>query len=73
MILKKLDRKTLLKNRLEMYDEYKRRVKKGKEKKVDIQTDLASKYGYKNQATVLSVINRIEGKIKPTKKKLQKQ
>ncbi len=70
MILKKLDRKSLLENRQEMYNEYKNRVKKGKEKKVDIQTDLAQKYGYKNQTTILSVINRIEGKLKPKEKKV---
>ncbi len=67
MILKKLDRKSLKENRMEMYNEYKKRLKKGKEVKVDIYTDLAHKYGYKNQNSVLSVINRIEGKIKPKK------
>jgi len=63
MVLKKLDRKQLKENREEMYSEWLKRSKKKKESNVDIQTDLARKYGYKNHSVVQSLINRIEGKI----------
>lgn len=68
MILRKLTREQLSENRAEMYKEYKKLLKKGG-KKVDIETLLAQKYGYKNHSVVFQIIRRIEAKNTKKEKK----
>lgn len=63
MSVKGLSREKLKENRSKMYDQYLSRLNVGGETKVDIMTDLAKKFKYKNHTVVQSIINRIEGKI----------
>lgn len=63
MSVKGLSREKLKENRVKMYDQYLSRLSNGGETKVDIMTDLAKKFKYKNHTVVQSIINRIEGKI----------
>lgn len=63
MSVKGLSREKLKENRSKMYDQYLNRLSNGSETKVDIMTDLAKKFKYKNHTVVQSIINRIEGKI----------
>ncbi|GJN60499.1 hypothetical protein KRE40_03510 [Elizabethkingia meningoseptica] len=63
MSVKGLSREKLKENRSKMYDQYLSRLSNGGETKVDIMTDLAKKFKYKNHTVVQSIINRIEGKI----------